>query len=67
MEGVSVWLVTPEDLILLKLASHRPRDVADICDVRFAQGQLDEGYMRMWADRMGIRPQLEQVLAEPAL
>ncbi len=67
MEGVNVWLVTPEDLILLKLMSHRPRDVADIGDIRFAQGPLDESYMRMWADRMGIRPLLEQVFAEPAL
>lgn len=64
MEGREVWLVSPEDLILLKLMSFRPRDHADIGDIRFSQGQLDEDYMRTWADRIGVRALLEQVLAE---
>jgi len=67
MEGVAVWLVTPEDLIHLRLMSFRPRDVADIGDILFAQGQLDEDYMRTWADLMGTRSRLDQILAESTL
>lgn len=62
-DGLSAWFVSPEDLILLKLLAHRPKDLADIGDVLFIQGQLDEAYMRSWADQLGIRSELEQVLA----
>lgn len=67
INGFSAWLVSPEDLILLKLISFRPRDQADIGDVRFTQGPLDESYMRHWADQLGILERLEQVLSQPAL
>ena len=43
-----VWLVSPEDLILLKLIAQRPRDLANVGDVLFMQGQLDESYLRRW-------------------
>jgi hypothetical protein len=36
-EGATVWLVSPEDLILLKLLADRPRDIADIGDILFTQ------------------------------
>ncbi|MBW3541051.1 MAG: nucleotidyltransferase family protein [Planctomycetes bacterium] len=42
IDGTSVWFVSPEDLILLKLVAGRPRDVSDVQDVLFTQGQLDE-------------------------
>ncbi len=60
-----VWLVSPEDLILLKLLAKRQRDFADIGDVLFTQGQLDEAYLRRWAKPLGILPELEQVLTRP--
>lgn len=65
LEGRSVWFVTPEDLILLKLIANRSRDHIDIADVRFMQGQLDEAYMRNWARRIGVSDRLEQVLKTP--
>jgi predicted nucleotidyltransferase len=65
MDGLGVWLVTPEDLILLKLLAGRPRDLADIADILFMQGKLDETHMRDWAQQLGIRAELERVLAEP--
>jgi hypothetical protein len=63
LDGVPVWIVSPEDLVLLKLISYRPRDVADIGDVLFTQGQLDETYLRHWAATLGVSARLDEVLA----
>jgi len=59
----AMWMVSPEDLILLKLLARRPRDLADIGDVLFTQGQLDEDYLRQWAEQLGVLDELEKVLA----
>lgn len=60
----NMWFVSPEDLVLLKLLASRPRDMGDISDILFVQGELDQGYMRTWATPLGVAAQLEQVLAE---
>ena len=65
VDGLAVWFVSPEDLILLKLLSHRPRDLADIGDVLFTQGQLDETYLHKWAEQLGVLARLQRVLEEP--
>lgn len=65
LEGATIWLVSPEDLILLKLLANRPRDIADIGDILFMQGQLDQGYLRIWAERLGVLERLESVLLKP--
>ncbi len=64
VDGQPTWVVSPEDLILLKLIAHRPRDFVDVADVLFAQGQLDEAYLRRWATELGVSPELESALAE---
>jgi hypothetical protein len=61
----TLMLVTPEDLILLKLMAARPRDLIDVADILFTQGRLDEDYMRRWADRLGIAQNLEDALTHP--
>lgn len=64
LEGRSIWLITAEDLILLKLIASRPRDLIDVSDILFVQGELDKDYMRMWSRPLGIETQLERVLSE---
>jgi predicted nucleotidyltransferase len=61
-QGLRIWAVSPEDLILFKLVAGRPRDLVDVADVLFMQGTLDEAYMRRWAIVLGIQPQLEEAL-----
>lgn len=60
-----VDVVSPEDLVLLKLLANRPRDLGDIQDIRFMQRQLDELYMRSWAEPLGISDRLDSLLQEP--
>jgi len=55
------WFL-PKDLIVLKCVAYRPRDVIDIQDVLFIQGELDRDYMRLWADQLGVRSNLEESL-----
>jgi len=63
VDDLPVWLVSPEDLILLKLIAARPRDLVDVGDVLFIQGSLDEDYMRCWAARLHVLAELEKALA----
>ena len=65
IDELPAWFVSPEDLVLLKLLARRPRDIADIGDILFTQGQLDEAYLRHWADQLGVLVELERVLADP--
>jgi hypothetical protein len=53
-------LVSPEDMILLKLTTPRFRDVLDAADILYAQGQVDEEYLRTWADQLGVPEKLEE-------
>jgi hypothetical protein len=64
VEARQLWIAAPEDLVLLKLVSGRPRDLIDVGDVLFTQGQLDVPYMRRWAGKLGIQDDLERALAE---
>lgn len=64
VEGKPVHLITAEDLILFKLLAGRPRDLLDIEDIFFMQGQLDEAYMRRWAGSLGVADQLERMLGK---
>jgi predicted nucleotidyltransferase len=65
LDGFVLHLVSPEDLILLKLIAGRPRDMADVYDILFIQGDLDRSYMTLWADRLGVSDRLAAVLAGP--
>ena len=64
LDDFKARVISPEDLILLKLLAGRHRDLGDVVDILFMQGQLDEAYLRHWAERLGILEKLEQVLRE---
>jgi hypothetical protein len=64
VEGRRLWIASPEDLVLLKLVSGRPRDWIDVSDVFFTQGELDVPYMRRWAFELGIESELDRALAQ---
>lgn len=64
MDGVPAWVVSPEDLILLKLIASRPRDIGDVMDIFLAQGQLDEEYLRKWASELNLLDSLNRVMNE---
>jgi hypothetical protein len=64
-DGLNMWVASAEDLILLKLVASRRRDLVDVADILFMQGQLDETYMRKWAKTLGVADALESALADP--
>ena len=54
VENQELWLVSPEDLLILKLAANRQRDLADVLDILFTLGELDWSYIESWAIKLGI-------------
>lgn len=51
--GHDIRVTTPEDLILLKMAFHRHKDLHDIKGILHVQkGRLDIPYLRRWSGRM---------------
>jgi len=51
--GHTIRVTTPEDLILLKMAFHRHKDLQDIKGILHVQkGNLDLSYLRHWSARM---------------
>ncbi len=57
------YFVSAEDLILLKIIASRPRDLIDVQDIFFTKGELDLGYMRHWAQELGVTQSLERAIA----
>jgi hypothetical protein len=66
--GEPIWLATAEDVILHKLFWNRitpsDRQLGDVAGVVEVQrGRLDEGYLRHWAEKLGVAPELEAALS----
>jgi len=65
VDGVEMWVVAPEDLILSKLdwarESRSEVQFRDVRNVIVAQPSLDWPYMDAWADRLGVLDLLDEV------
>ena len=66
LPGVTAYFASAEDVILYKMLYHRQvesgshlRDIMGI--VRISGPELDEAYIRAWADQLGLRLLWEQV------
>lgn len=62
LQGLSLTVVSPEDLILLKLKASRPTDFDDVIGiVKNPRLQLDLAYLWNWVDRLGLQGELQYV------
>jgi hypothetical protein len=60
--GVSLYVCSPEDLILLKLKAGRPHDFEDSLGVvKNPHLHLDVAYLWSWADKLGLHGELDYV------
>jgi predicted nucleotidyltransferase len=61
-------ITTAEDLILLKLAFHRAKDIQDVRGILWVQrGRLDLDYLRYWSARIhepDVQKEMERLIAE---
>lgn len=51
-------IATPEDLIVLKLIAHRPKDMLDLRNL-IVLNDLDWAYIEAWADAWEVRQRLD--------
>ena len=52
--GIEVRVLTPEDVIVLKLIAGRAQDLADLEAILAARISLDEPYIEGWAERWEV-------------
>jgi hypothetical protein len=63
LHGLSFSVVSPEDLMILKLKAGRPTDFDDVIGiVQNPRLNLDLDYLWSWADRLGLQGELHYVL-----
>jgi hypothetical protein len=61
--GVSLYVCSPEDLILLKLKAGRPHDFEDALGiVKNPRLRVDFDYLWSWADQLGLQGELSYIL-----
>ncbi len=69
MLGLDVWVISAEDAILSKLEwareSNSQQQMEDALGVVQTQrGDLDEQYLQKWAEELGVRDKLTEVLEQ---
>ena len=64
--AVSLFFLVCSATGLLKLLANRPRDIGDVQDILFMQGELDETYLNNWAKELGIADRLRSILENHA-
>lgn len=64
IEGMTLHVVTAEDLLLFKLLADRNKDRMDVEDMLLVCGPLDLGYLRQWAAHLDVSDRLDRALRE---
>lgn len=68
LENRNLPFTTAEDLILLKMAFHREKDLRDVRGMLWVQrGKLDLDYLKAWSSRMlanEIQQELEDLISQ---
>jgi hypothetical protein len=59
-------VATPEDLIVMKLIAHRPKDRIDLLGLVALPG-LDWSYVERWADEWQVRDRLDTLRIESGI
>lgn len=63
--NLSIWVISPEDLVLHKLKAGRAQDFLDVLSVLQRQAaSLDRTYMTDWTKRLGIWEEWQYVQAQ---
>lgn len=57
-----IWVCSPEDIILSKLRSGRPRDIEDIEGMLARLKRLDKNYLLSWASEFNLKAQLKKIM-----
>jgi hypothetical protein len=66
LPGIDAWFARPEDVILYKLLYHQQVEsrghLSDVLGIiRVSGPELDEAYIRHWADQIGVRSLWDRV------
>lgn len=64
--GVTVRVMAPEDIVLLKLIAGRRKDLADIDEILMISTNIDRDYLDLWAARLGVADRLADILPREA-
>ncbi|MDI6735431.1 MAG: nucleotidyltransferase [bacterium] len=63
--GKQVWIISPEDLILNKLLAGRSKDIEDALGIlKRQEGNLEKNYLLIWAERLQVSEQLQEIRGE---
>lgn len=66
LDGRDVYVMAPEDVILLKLVAYRRKDQVDVEEIVKIQTDLDLSHLRSWANRLGVADRLDEFLGGDA-
>ena len=62
LHGKTAWLISPEDLVVMKLLAGREKDLNDAAGVLQRQrSRLNESYMAPWVKRLALTRSMTQV------
>jgi len=65
LDGISVWMISPEDLIIRKLLwskdSMSEMQIRDVENIFFMCEDLDVQYLQLWIKKLGLQEQYSRI------